>query len=182
MAITIKGFARHSFRKGLFTTAMVLAALVFLGGGQAWASELTVNGTPGLNVNTSTVSMNCNDVTINNGGAIDLGSGRMEQCRNFLIESGGALVDGSGTITICGAWTNNSSFVKSSLSTIEFVSGCGVDNRVNGTGDTDGDGTADFREGLGDRNGNGIPDFLDPTYSAGGTGSLVPSLLLLLDE
>jgi hypothetical protein len=124
-------------------------------------------GTGGtIKLNGQTISMNCNDLTVEGGGNLNLGQGLIENCRHFTLEKGATFVDGSGDMTLCGTWENNSSFQKSATSTIDFVTGCAVQNRVKGTGDTDGDGVADRLESFHDANDDGLPDFLDSTLTA----------------
>jgi hypothetical protein len=120
-------------------------------------------------VNSGSLSLLCNDITIEDGGTVTLQTGAIYEAGTFTIENGGTLIDGSGMVTICGTWNNNSSFVKDSFSTIMFDTENSVSDAAIGTGDTDGDGVADDQDmfpfdttGAMDHDGDGISDNADP--------------------
>ena len=127
----------------------------------ASAGGIIINSGGTIKLNGQTIKMNCNDLTVEAGGNLNLGQGLIDHCRHFTLEKGATFIDGSGEITLCGTWTNNSTFQKSSTSTISFVPGCDVQYQVRGFGDTDGDGVSDMREAFHDANSDGVPDFLD---------------------
>jgi len=146
------------------------------------ASGIVIGSGGAIKLNGQTVVMNCSDLTVKDGGSLDLGQGLVENCRHFTLEQGAAFIDGSGEMTLCGTWENNSDFQISATSTIEFVPGCDVQFRVSGTGDTDGDGVSDGLESYHDANDDGIPDFLDSTLMAVYGASPAAIQLLLLDS
>jgi hypothetical protein len=112
----------------------------------AYAADIEINDGMRLSVNSGSVFLLCSDITIRDGGAAVLTTGAIERAGAFNIESGGTLIDGSGLITICDLWNNNSSFVQSETSTIAFASA--EEGEAGGTGDTDGDGVADYEDDL----------------------------------
>ncbi|MDZ7832971.1 MAG: hypothetical protein U5L07_14585 [Desulfobacterales bacterium] len=130
------------------------------------ASGIIIGSGGTIKLNGQTIKMNCTDLTVEDGGNLNLGQGLIDYCRHFTLDKGAVFIDGSGEITLCGTWENNSTFQKSSTSTISFVTGCGVEHRVKGSGDTDNDGVSDMQEGFHDANGDGVPDFLDSTLTA----------------
>lgn len=111
-------------------------------------ADLTIGGSSGLQIrNGATVNVNCGDVTVGSGGALDLGNGGIDNCRHFTLESGAIFIDDAGSLSLNGTWMNNSDFGLSGDSTIGFTSVCGIDNGSAGSGDTDGDGLTDDTEG-----------------------------------
>ena len=132
----------------------------------ASAGGITIGSGGTIKLNGQNIMMNCSDLTVKNGGDLNLGQGLIDHCRHFKLEKGASLIDGSGEITLCGTWTNNSTFQKSPTSTISFVPGCNVQFQVRGFGDTDGDGVSDMREAFHDANSDGVPDFLDSFLTA----------------
>ena len=147
------------------------------------ASGIIIGSGGTIKLNGQTIRMNCTDLTVEDGGNLNLGQGLVDYCRHFTLEKGAAFIDGSGEMTLCGTWENNSAFQKSSTSTISFVQGCDVQHYVRGSGDTDGDGVSDMREAFHDANSDGVPDFLDSTLT---TVYWAPpaaiQMLLLLDN
>lgn len=127
----------------------------------ASAGGITIGTGGTIKLNGQNIMMNCSDLTVKNGGDLNLGQGLIDHCRHFKLEKGASLIDGSGEITLCGTWENNCIFQKSPSSTISFVPGCDVQHAVRGSGDTDGDGVQDMQEGFHDANNDGVPDFLD---------------------
>jgi type 1 fimbria pilin len=121
------------------------------------ASGIIIGSGGTIKLNGQTISMNCTDLTVEDGGKLDLGQDLLDSCRHFTLETGAAFIDGSGEITLCGTWENNSTFQKSPDSTISFVTGCDVQHYVRGSGDTDGDGVSDMQEAFHDANNDGVP-------------------------
>lgn len=147
-----------------------------------FASGIIIHIGGAIKLNDQTISMNCSDLTVEDGGNLNLGQGLLENCRHFTLENGATFIDGSGDMTLCGTWKNNSSFQKSVTSTIGFVPGCSVEFGVRGTGDTDGDGVSDRLESYHDSNDDGLPDFLDSTITTAYSMSPAAIQLLLLDN
>ena len=150
--------------KRFIFAAMLLAFILYAL--PVYASGIIIGSGGTIKLNDQTILMNCDDLTVEGGGSLNLGQGLIDSCRHFTLEQGAAFIDGSGEITLCGTWENNSTFQKNSISTISFVPGCGVGHKVKGSGDTDNDSVSDMREGFNDANDDGIPDFLDSSLTA----------------
>jgi hypothetical protein len=136
-----------------------LISIAILMNASSVSAQLIIPNGSTHNLNGGILIMNCNDVTIQNGGVLNIDTGSIEDIRHFTIE--GTVNGGSGSILLSGTWTNNGIF-NIGTCTVSFFDGCGVTNAVEGTGDSDGDGVSDGDEGLRDVNRDDVLDFLDP--------------------
>jgi hypothetical protein len=92
-------------------------------------------------MNDGTIIMNCTDVSIASGGALNVGSGTIEECRDLTVETGSTLTFSSGDIQMNGLFTlNGTATIGSGI--ITFTEDCSQTNLSGGTGDHDNDGTA----------------------------------------
>ncbi|THB81533.1 MAG: hypothetical protein D3926_01610 [Desulfobacteraceae bacterium] len=166
---------RTIIASAVFLLLVLYTCPVFAGG-------IIIGPNSSITMNDQTIKMNCHDMTIKNGGQLNLGSGLIDRARHFTLDSGATLLDGTGEIILCGTWKNNSDFQKGPGSTITFAEGCNVSNRVLGSGDTDGDGVSDIMETIKDSNNDGLPDFLDNAIAdANWAPPTSVYLMLLLD-
>ena len=89
-------------RKLRFVTVLViLAGALFYGGNWAFADGLIIRDGATLTLNDATLDLNCLDLTIEDGGILDLGGGAVEECGVLEVSSGGDLIWGTGTIAYC---------------------------------------------------------------------------------
>lgn len=153
---------RQDMKKLILSITLLLFVFYAL---PASAGGIIISSGGTIKLNGQTIKMNCNDLTVEAGGNLNLGQGLIDHCRHFTLKEGAFFTDGSGEVTLCGIWTNNSTFQQSATSTISFVPGCDVQPYVKGFGDTDGDGVSDMREAFYDANSDGVPDFLDSTLT-----------------
>jgi hypothetical protein len=69
----------------------------------ALADGLVIHSGSTLNLNDATLDLNCMDLTIEDGGTLDLGSGRVRRLGALTVSSGGLLIWGTGRIHDCTA-------------------------------------------------------------------------------
>jgi hypothetical protein len=102
---------------------------------------LTIGNGASVTMNDGTIIMNCTDVSIASGGALNVGSGTIEECRDLTVETGSTLTFSSGDIQMNGLFTlNGTATIGSGI--ITFTEDCSQTNLSGGTGDHDNDGTA----------------------------------------
>ncbi len=143
------------------------AASLLLMSGVAHAQGLNIGSGASFQLNNNILNLHCIDLTIGNGGALDLDTGALREARDFVIESGGILDAGaSGLMADLGTWTNDGTVLNPDNLSVAVSNLCGVPNSVRGTGDTDGDGLTDAEEGMNDTNNDGILDFFDRAQTA----------------
>lgn len=68
---------------------------------RAFADGLTIHGGSTLTMNDATLDLNCGDLTIEDFGTLDLGSGRVTQCGALIVTPDGVLLWGTGGIYYC---------------------------------------------------------------------------------
>jgi hypothetical protein len=139
---------------------MIITIALALGISKVYAQDINIGSGIVLSLGGSTLDLNCSNLTIENGGRLRAGNGRIEEAEHLTIDTGGTLDGENGRIVDLGIWTNNGTVNLGNLS-IHFSGACVVANDANGTGDTDGDGRPDGEEGLYDADGDGISAFLD---------------------
>lgn len=71
------------------------------GSKQAFADGLIIRDGATLTLNDATLDLNCLDLTIEDGGTLNLGSGTIAECGPLIVSSGGDLIWGTGTIAYC---------------------------------------------------------------------------------
>lgn len=67
----------------------------------AFADGLTIHDGSTLTLNDATLDLNCRDLTIEDHGTLDLGSGRVTQCGALIVTPDGVLIWGTGGIYYC---------------------------------------------------------------------------------
>ena len=93
------------------------------------AQGMTVGNGVVVNLGDSTLRLNCNDLTIQNGGTVNAQSAFIETSRHITIDAGGTLDGGNAVIRLSGIWTNNGTFVPGA-STVTFYTGCGFSHEA----------------------------------------------------
>jgi hypothetical protein len=88
--------------KCLKVLLLALATGVFLAA-PAQAGELVIGNGSTLTLNGSTLILNCDDVTVQSGGTLDLQAGLLAKCGDLLVETGGIVIYGDGWVQHCGA-------------------------------------------------------------------------------
>jgi len=137
----------------LVSSSVLLATLAFPH--QALADQIIGDGSQVTLGSGDVQDMNCQAVTISNGGKMDLtAGGTLQEVTTLTVE--GELDGGAGSILKLSGWVNNGT-VTSVPNTLEFAEDCGPIT-VAGTSDTDGDGISDDLEGGTDIDGDSIPD------------------------
>lgn len=127
-------FGGGDMRRFAVTMFLMPLATVFLNGlfvADVDAQGVTVGNGVIVSLGDSTVRLNCNDLTIQNGGTVNAQSAILESSRHLTINSGGTLNGENAAIRLCGTWTMYGTFVRGA-STVTFYSGCGVSNLVAG--------------------------------------------------
>ena len=83
---------------------MVLVILVgaqFYGSNWAFADGLIIHDGATLILNDATLDLNCLDLTIEDGGTLDLGGGAVEECGILEVSNDVDLIWGTGEIDYC---------------------------------------------------------------------------------
>ena len=109
------------------------------------ADGLVVSGGASLTLNDAVLNLNCLDLTLSDGGTLDLGSGSVTDCGSLFVYSGAVLNWGLGGIGYC-AFDSDGDGIFDDLETA-----CLDPDDA----DSDDDGISD---GLEDINGNGVVD------------------------
>jgi hypothetical protein len=133
----------------------------------AHAQGLTVGAGSRVSLGNATVDLNCNDLVIEGGGAVNAQGALLDTSRHLTIQPAGLLEGGSSTIRLSGTWTNDGTFIVAQ-SSVRFYTGCGVENDVQGSSDSDGDGIPD-----GEDFNFLIPDLRIPTFDSWATVLLI---------
>jgi hypothetical protein len=80
---------------------VILAGALFCGSDWAFADGLIIHDGATLTLNDATLDLKCLDLTIEDGGTLDLGGGAVEECGVLEVSSGGYLIWGTGNIDYC---------------------------------------------------------------------------------
>jgi hypothetical protein len=80
---------------------LILVGALFYSSNWALADGLTIHDGATLTLNDATLYLNCLDLTIEDGGTLDLGSGIVEECGVLEVSNGGDLIWGTGEIDYC---------------------------------------------------------------------------------
>ena len=67
----------------------------------AHADGLTINDGGTVVVDGGSLIMNCQTITVKNGGTLTVNSGEIDQCRRIAVEAGGTFTRLAGTIITC---------------------------------------------------------------------------------
>lgn len=81
--------------------SVILTGALFYSSNLAFADGLIIHDGATLTLNDATLDLNCLDLTIDDGGIFDLGSGTVEECGVLQINNGGDLIWGTGEIDYC---------------------------------------------------------------------------------
>lgn len=93
---------------GVVRKERCLVIFVFLAGALvccspwAFAEGLVIRGGSALTLNDGTLDLSCRDLTIEDFGTLDLGTGTVRQCGDLLVLPGGLFISDTGTIYYCG--------------------------------------------------------------------------------
>jgi hypothetical protein len=80
---------------------VILAGVLLYGSNWAFADGLIIHDGATLTLNDATLGLNCLDLTIEDGGTLDLGSGAVEECGVLEVSIDGDLIWGTGEIDYC---------------------------------------------------------------------------------
>ena len=80
---------------------VILVVVLFYGSNWAFADGLIIHDGTTLTLNDATLDLNCLDLTINDGGTLDLGTGTVEECGILEVNIDGDLIWGTGDIDYC---------------------------------------------------------------------------------
>ncbi len=80
---------------------VILFGAQFYGSNWAFADGLIIHDGATLTLNDATLDLYCLDLTIEDGGTLDLGTGAVVKCGILEVSSGGDLIWGTGDIDYC---------------------------------------------------------------------------------
>ena len=80
---------------------VILVGALFYSSNWAFADGLIIHDGATLTLNDATLDLNCLDLTIEDGGTLDLGGGAVEECGILEVSSDGDLIWGTGDIDYC---------------------------------------------------------------------------------
>lgn len=67
-----------------------------------YADGITIGNGSNLSLNDASMSLGCLDITIEDGGILDVGSATITRLSNLNIITGGSFIPGTGAISYCG--------------------------------------------------------------------------------
>jgi len=82
-------------------TTLVVSFMLF-GIPSIYADGITNGNGSTLALNDASMNLGCLDITIENGGTLDMGSGTITRLKNLHINAGGVFIPGTGAIFYCG--------------------------------------------------------------------------------
>ncbi len=88
---------------------VILFGVQFYGSNWAFADGLIIHDGATLTLNDVTLDLNCLDLTIEDGGTLDLGTGAVEECGILEVSSDGDLIWGTGDIDYCQSFRGGGS-------------------------------------------------------------------------
>jgi len=89
-------------RRSIFLMVVVLLMGGLLSGGhRAFAEGITIHAGTTLTLGGAVLDLNCTDVTVENGGTLNLDGGVIEECGDLIVGDDAAVVWGAGTIEYC---------------------------------------------------------------------------------
>ncbi len=88
---------------------VVLVGTLFYCSNWAFADGLIIHDGTTLTLNDATLDLNCLDLTIEDGGTLDLGGGAVEECGILEVSSNGDLIWGTGDIDYCQSFRGGGS-------------------------------------------------------------------------
>jgi hypothetical protein len=65
------------------------------------AGGITIGNGSSLALNDASMNLGCLEITIEDGGTLDLGSATITRLKNLTINNGGLFIRGTGTISRC---------------------------------------------------------------------------------
>lgn len=66
-----------------------------------YADGITIGNGSSLTLNDASMNLGCLDITIEDGGTLDMGSGTITRLKYLYINSGGIFIPGTGAIFYC---------------------------------------------------------------------------------
>jgi hypothetical protein len=80
---------------------VILVGALFYSSNWAFADGLIIHDGAALTLNDATLDLNCFELIIEDGGALDLGTGAVEECGVLEVSIDGDLIWGTGEIDYC---------------------------------------------------------------------------------
>ena len=78
-----------------------VASFTLFGLPSIYAGGITIGNGSSLALNNASMSVGCLEITIEDGGTLDLGSATITRLKNLNISNGGIFIQGTGTISRC---------------------------------------------------------------------------------
>lgn len=78
-----------------------VASFMLFGIPSIYAGGITIGNGSSLVLNDASMSLGCLEITIEDGGTLDLGSATITRLKNLNINNGGIFIRGTGTISRC---------------------------------------------------------------------------------
>ncbi|MBW1979797.1 MAG: hypothetical protein JRJ12_01105 [Deltaproteobacteria bacterium] len=82
---------------GMFSTFFAMVPTL------SFANGITVGAGVTMTLNNVSLDLHCQDITIKNGGVLNMASGKIRHTGHLYTESGGTFIWGDGGIYFCGA-------------------------------------------------------------------------------
>jgi hypothetical protein len=83
----------------LIITAVV--SFMLFGNPSIYAGGITIGNGSSLALNDASMSLGCLEITVEDGGTLDLGSASIIRLKKLNISTGGIFIQGTGTISRC---------------------------------------------------------------------------------
>lgn len=80
----------------------LVVSITFFGIPSIYADGITIGNGSSLALNDASMDLGCLNITIEDGGTLDMGSGTISGLKYLFINSGGIFVPGTGFIFYCG--------------------------------------------------------------------------------
>jgi hypothetical protein len=121
----------------------------------AFAEGLVIHGGATLTLNDATMDLNCLDLSVENDGTLNLGSGTVEECGCLILGDSGQLIWGTGTMNHCDS--DGDSITEDIDNCPDISNPDQIDSDNDGVGDACDDFPNDPEYWL-DTEGDGMPD------------------------
>ena len=87
--------------KFLFMITSIVLSIFFFST-SVYADGITIGNGSRLTLDDGSIDMGCLNITIEDGGTLDIGSGKISRLKNLVIISGGTFIPGTGSVSYCG--------------------------------------------------------------------------------
>ncbi len=88
-------------KRPLVSVALVLIFAVSFLAALPVCADVIIHAEGTITLHDSTIDINCGDLTVENGGTLQLTSGTVQECGALIVEGGGSVVQTQGTISYC---------------------------------------------------------------------------------